>query len=58
MANELYTKWQGADARLDGKRKLLHDLEKSLYLTPRSRAGVEPPTKEPDVPKSEMEGLL
>ena len=56
--NALLTRLQGFDARLDGKRKLLHDLSKSLYLTPRSRAGVAPPTKEPDEPKSEMESLL
>ena len=58
IVNALLTRYQGMDARLDGKRKLLHTLAQSLYLTPRSRAGVEPPTKEPDVPKSEMEGLL
>lgn len=46
------------DARLDGKRKLKVTLARDLYLTPRSRAGVAPPTKEPDKPKSEMEGLL
>ena len=33
---------QGLDARLDGKRKLLVAIEQSLYLTPRSRAGVAP----------------
>lgn len=58
LVNALLTRYQGMDARLDGKRKLLHTLSQSLYLTPRSRAGVEPPTKEPDTPKSEMEGLL
>jgi len=46
------------DARLDGKRKLLHTLSQSLYLTPRSRAGVEPPTKPAVQPKSEMEKVL
>ena len=34
------------DARLDGKGKYLHSLEQSLYLTPRSRAGVAPVQKE------------
>lgn len=58
IVNALLARYQGMDARLDGKRKLLHALAQSLYLTPRSRAGVEPPTKEPDTPKSEMEGLL
>lgn len=56
--NALLTRLQGFDARLDGKRKLLHSLAQSLYLTPRSRAGVAPPTKEPETPKSEMESLL
>jgi hypothetical protein len=46
------------DARLDGKRKLLHSIAQSLYLTPRSRAGVAPPEKEPEKPKSEMDELL
>jgi len=49
---------QGFDARLDGKRKLLHSLAQSLYLTPRSRAGVAPPEKPPKKPKSAMGGLL
>jgi phage terminase small subunit len=58
VVNGLFQRFQGMDARLDGKRKLLHALSQSLYLTPRSRAGVAPPTKEPDEPKSEMEELL
>lgn len=44
--NALLARYQGLDARLDGKRKLLHALAQSLYLTPRSRAGVSPTTKE------------
>jgi phage terminase small subunit len=44
--NALLSRYQGLDARLDGKRKLLHSLAQSLYLTPRSRAGVEPKLKE------------
>lgn len=58
IVNALFARFQGMDARLDGKRKLLHTLSQSLYLTPRSRAGVEPPTKESDKPKSEMEKIL
>ena len=34
------------DARLDAKGKYIHSLQQSLYLTPRSRAGVEPQLKE------------
>jgi hypothetical protein len=46
------------DARVDRKRAQLHVLRQSLYLTPRSRAGVAPPAKEPEKPKSEMDKLL
>jgi len=46
------------DARVDRKRAQLHVLRLSLYLTPRSRAGVSPPAKEPEKPKSDMEKLL
>jgi hypothetical protein len=45
------------DARVDRKRSLIHTLRQSLYLTPRSRAGVAPEMKEEDV-ASEMELLL
>ena len=48
VVNGLFARYQGLDARLDGKRKLLHSLAQSLYLTPRSRAGVEPKRKEPE----------
>lgn len=58
QANALLQRFQGMDARLDGKRKLVFALAQSLYLTPRSRAGVAPPEKEPEEPKSEMENLL
>ena len=58
QANALLQRFQGMDARMDGKRKLVFALAQSLYLTPRSRAGVAPPNKEPDKPPSEMEGLL
>jgi hypothetical protein len=46
------------DARVDRKRALLHDLRQSLYLTPRSRAGVAPPEKPPEKPKTEMSKLI
>jgi phage terminase small subunit len=46
------------DARLDGKRKLLHTLSQSLYLTPRSRAGVAPEQKEPEHDDDPMDKLL
>lgn len=58
QANALLQRFQGMDARLDGKRKLVFSLAQSLYLTPRSRAGVAPPEKEPDEPKDDMEQLL
>lgn len=58
QANALLARYQGLDARLDGKRKLLHALAQSLYLTPRSRAGVAPTEKEPPKPDSEMGSLL
>jgi phage terminase small subunit len=58
IVNALFQRFQGMDARLDGKRKLLLALSQSLYLTPRSRAGVAPPEKEPEKPKSEMDNLL
>ena len=46
IVNALFSRYQGLDARLDGKRKLLHSLAQSLYLTPRSRAGVDPKRKD------------
>lgn len=58
IVNALFQRFQGIDARLDGKRKLLHTLSQSLYLTPRARAGVEPPMKPEPEPPSEMENLL
>lgn len=58
IVNALGTKFQGMDARLDGKRKLMHSLEQSLYLTPRSRAGVAPQAKEPEDAPSEMDDVL
>lgn len=55
--NALLARYQGFDARLDGKRKLLHALSQSLYLTPRSRAGVAPtekPAEDSDDPLEDM----
>jgi len=46
------------DARADQKRKAIFDLQKSLYMTPRSRAGAKPPKKEDDGPTDEMDELL
>ena len=58
QANALLKQFQGMDARLDGKRKMLLAMEQSLYLTPRSRAGVAPPEKPEEKPDSEMDKLL
>jgi hypothetical protein len=66
---KLLIKWQDSvnwalgevvklDARVDRKRALLHVLRQSLYLTPRSRAGVAPPEKPPEEPKTEMSKLI
>lgn len=66
---KLLIKWQDSvnwslgevvklDARVDRKRALLHILRQSLYLTPRSRAGVAPPEKPPEEPKSEMAKII
>lgn len=58
IVSALYGKFQGLDARLDGKRKLLHTLSQSLYLTPRSRAGVAPAEKEAKRDDDPMADLL
>jgi hypothetical protein len=58
QAAALLQRFQGMDARLDNKRKLIVAMAQSLYLTPRSRAGVAPPEKPPEKPKSEMGDLL
>lgn len=58
QANALLQRFQGIDARIDGKRKLIFSLAQSLYLTPRSRAGVAPTEKPPEAPKSKMDELL
>ncbi len=54
----LLARLQGLDARLDGKRKLMHALAQSLYLTPRARAGVVPPQKENPPPADPMAAFL
>lgn len=46
------------DARADQKRKTLFAMQKSLYMTPRARAGATPMRKAPEQPKDEMEKLL
>ena len=56
--NGVTANYKGMSARLDAHRANLHELAKSMYLTPSSRAGVAPPRKEPEKPKSEMEKLL
>jgi phage terminase small subunit len=48
--NAMIARVQGLDARLDGKRKLVHTLAQSLYLTPRSRAGAKPDGKQKEKP--------
>lgn len=57
-ANAILKRFQGLDARLDGKRKLALTMEQSLYLTPRSRTGVAPEQKEPEEPMDEMDKML
>ncbi len=56
--NALLARYQGLDARLDGKRKLQHTQAQSLYLTPRARAGVAPAEKPPAEPEDPMEQLI
>jgi phage terminase small subunit len=46
------------DSRIDRKADLIHKLSQSLYLTPRSRAGVAPTKKEPESPPDELEQLM
>jgi phage terminase small subunit len=58
VINALFARFQGMDARLDGKRKLLLSISQSMYLTPRSRAGVAPPEKPEDEPPSDMDNVL
>jgi len=56
--NAVTSNFKGMSARLDAHRNSMLELAKSLYLTPSSRAGVAPPQKEPDKPKSDMAKLL
>jgi hypothetical protein len=56
--NETYELIAKLDARSDAKRKLLLTLRQSLYLTPRSRAGVEPQEKKKPKAKSQIAELL
>lgn len=58
QVNTLTANFLKMDARLDGKRKHRLAIEQSLYLTPRSRAGVSPKEKEDETPKTEMEKWL
>ena len=46
------------DSRIDRKADLIHKMGQSLYLTPRSRAGVAPTKKEPESPPDELEQLM
>ncbi len=46
------------DSRVDKKRKLLLELRQALFMTPRSRAGVNPPAREPKQPPSEMARII
>jgi len=46
------------DARLDRKADLLHKFSQSIYLTPRSRAGVAPNSKHDEPEPDALEQLL
>lgn len=56
--NGLTSNFKGMSARLDAHRSSMHEIAKSMYLTPSSRAGVAPTKKEPEAPLSEMEKVL
>jgi len=56
--NWAYDKIIKVDGRVDRKRALLLQLRQSLYLTPRSRAGVAPADKPKEEPEDEMTMLL
>lgn len=58
QCNALSGRLQSWDGRIDNKRKLSLALSMALYLNPRSRAGVAPPTKETEEPEDEIETLL
>lgn len=56
--NWLFDKVVKVDGRVDRKRALLLQLRQSLYLTPRSRAGVNPEQKPVEEPEDELTMLL
>lgn len=56
--NWAFDKIVKVDGRVDRKRALLLQLRQSLYLTPRSRAGVNPPDKPEPEPDDDMTALL
>lgn len=58
VVNALFARFQGVDARLDGKRKLQVSIAQSMYLTPRARAGVPINEAPPTAPESAMEKHL
>jgi len=58
QANALQARFQSLDARIDSKRKMLLAMAQSLYLTPRSRTGASPQSKEPEKPVDDMSRLL
>lgn len=56
--NWAYDKIVKLDGRVDRKRALLLQLRQSLYLTPRSRAGVAPTEKPEERAKGDMDEVL
>jgi hypothetical protein len=56
--NWAYNKIITTDGRVDRKRALIFQLRQSLYLTPRSRAGVTPAEKPKEEPASDLDRLL
>lgn len=50
QANALLQRFTALDSRADGKRKMLHAIAQSLYLTPRARSGAIPKEKETGAP--------
>jgi hypothetical protein len=56
--NSAYDDLMKLDARVDAKRKLLHLLRQSLYLTPRARSGINPSKKEKESPVDPFEQML
>ena len=57
--NAILARLVSIDARVDSKNKFVQTMEISLYLNPRSRAGVAPEAATPDEPSEDpMEKLL